>query len=95
MLDMGFERDVRTIVGMTPTSRRTVMFTATWPDSVRELASDFLRDPIRVNVGSEALSANHRVTQVDTHTHTHTHTHIQHGRTRARALSSPGVPQRE
>ena len=64
MLDLGFEKDVRAIVGLTPQKRRTVMFTATWPDSVRELASDFLRDPIRVNVGSEALSANHRVTQV-------------------------------
>ena len=39
------------------------MFTATWPDSVRLIASEFLNDPIRVNVGSETLSANHRVTQ--------------------------------
>ena len=67
MLDMGFEKDVRSIVGLTPRTRRTVMFTATWPDSVRELASDFLRDPVRVNVGSETLSANHRVTQVISH----------------------------
>ncbi|EOD38751.1 hypothetical protein EMIHUDRAFT_70141 [Emiliania huxleyi CCMP1516] len=34
MLDMGFEKDVRTIIGATPASRRTVMFTATWPEAV-------------------------------------------------------------
>jgi len=63
MLDMGFEKDVRNIISLTPPSRRTVMFTATWPDSVRTLAAEFLNDALRVNVGSEALSANHRVTQ--------------------------------
>ena len=30
MLDMGFEKDVRTIIAATPASRKTVMFTATW-----------------------------------------------------------------
>ena len=63
MLDMGFEKDVRSIIGMTAPQRRTVMFTATWPESVRQIASEFLREPIRVNVGSEALTANHRVAQ--------------------------------
>ena len=64
MLDLGFEKDVRSIISLTPSKRRTAMFTATWPDSVRALASEFLQQPVRVNVGSEALSANHRVTQV-------------------------------
>ena len=63
MLDMGFEKDVRSIISMCATDRRTVMFTATWPESIRTLAAEFLKDPIRVNVGSENLSANHRVTQ--------------------------------
>jgi len=63
MLDMGFEKDVRTIIGATPASRRTVMFTATWPEAVRALASEFLRDNVRVNIGSDVLSANHRVSQ--------------------------------
>uniref|UniRef100_A0A7S4B8L6 RNA helicase n=2 Tax=Chrysotila carterae TaxID=13221 RepID=A0A7S4B8L6_CHRCT len=63
MLDLGFEKDVRSIISSTPSSRRTAMFTATWPDSVRALAEEFLANPIRVNVGSESLSANHRVTQ--------------------------------
>ena len=64
MLDMGFEKDVRAIIGLTSAKRRTVMFTATWPDSVRTLASEFLSSPIRVNVGSQDLAANKRITQV-------------------------------
>jgi len=36
---------------------------ATWPEAVRRLASSFLRDPVRVTVGSEDLTANSRVEQ--------------------------------
>ena len=64
MLDMGFEKDVRRIIGLTPPSRRTAMFTATWPELVRALAEEFLTDPIRVNIGSDELAANRRVTQI-------------------------------
>jgi len=39
------------------------MFSATWPEAVRRLANSFLRDPVRVTVGSEDLSANSRVAQ--------------------------------
>ena len=63
MLDMGFEKDVRAIVNLTSASRRTLMFTATWPETIRELASEFLSNPVRVNVGSVDLAANVRVTQ--------------------------------
>jgi len=40
------------------------MFTATWPDSVRALATDFLTTPVTVTVGSGELTANHRVRQI-------------------------------
>mmetsp|Transcript_28967 Transcript_28967/g.72243 ORF Transcript_28967/g.72243 Transcript_28967/m.72243 type:complete len:555 (+) Transcript_28967:89-1753(+) len=64
MLDMGFEKDVRAIIAMTHRERMTVMFTATWPESIRNLAAEFLHaDFVRINVGAETLSANHRVTQ--------------------------------
>jgi len=64
MLDMGFEKDVRAIIAMTSDARKTVMFTATWPDSIRALASEFLnKDYVRINVGADVLTANHRVTQ--------------------------------
>lgn len=66
LLDLGFEKDVRAIVSATaaPPARQTCMFTATWPDGVRKLASDFLTRPITITVGSTELTANHRVKQV-------------------------------
>ncbi|WFD33884.1 RNA helicase [Malassezia cuniculi] len=66
MLDKGFEPDIRAIIGMTLShsdGRHTSMFSATWPPAVRGLAESFMREPIRVTVGSDELSANRRVAQ--------------------------------
>lgn len=47
------------------TLRQTVMFSATWPEEIRNLADKYLcRDMVKVTVGSDELSANHRVTQI-------------------------------
>ena len=64
MLDQGFERDIRQIVGETHKGRQTALFSATWPDSVRELAHSFLTRPIKVTIGSEDLAAGTRITQI-------------------------------
>ena len=68
MLDKGFENDIRKIIGYTKPDRQTMMFSATWPPSVRRLATSFLRDPVRVSVGHAASDetpvANKRVEQV-------------------------------
>lgn len=66
MLDKGFENDIRAIIGHTKEAkeRQTLMFSATWPDAVRRLAGTFQKDPIRVTVGSDDLTANSRVEQV-------------------------------
>jgi len=64
MLDQGFERDIRQIVGETHKGRQTALFSATWPDSVRELAHSFLNRPIKVTIGSEDLAAGTRITQI-------------------------------
>lgn len=40
-----------------------VIVSATWPDAVRKLAASFLRNPVRVTVGSDDLTANSRVEQ--------------------------------
>lgn len=68
MLDTGFEEEVRKIVSSTAsTGRQTLMFTATWPQSVRNLASTFMNDPVKITIGDNAsgeLRANTRVTQV-------------------------------
>ena len=64
MLDMGFEPQIRKIIGQIRPDRQTCMWSATWPKAVRQLASDFQNDFIQVNVGSHDLSANHRITQI-------------------------------
>ena len=64
MLDMGFEPQIRKIIGQIRPDRQTLMWSATWPKEVRNLASDFLNDFIQVNIGSMDLSANHRITQI-------------------------------
>ncbi|KAL6702967.1 RNA-dependent ATPase [Coniothyrium glycines] len=66
MLDKGFEEAIRQIISQTPRDRQTLMFTATWPPSVRELASTFMIAPVRVTIGdnvSGELRANVRIKQ--------------------------------
>ncbi|KAJ8955955.1 hypothetical protein NQ314_006804 [Rhamnusium bicolor] len=64
MLDMGFEPQIRKILGQIRPDRQTLMWSATWPKEVRKLAADFMNDPIHINVGSLNLSANHNILQI-------------------------------
>jgi ATP-dependent RNA helicase DDX5/DBP2 len=64
MLDMGFEPQIRKIIGQIRPDRQTCMWSATWPKDVRQLASDYQTDFIQVNIGSLDLTANHRITQI-------------------------------
>ncbi|WBW72304.1 ATP-dependent RNA helicase Dbp3 [Schizosaccharomyces osmophilus] len=69
MLDTGFEQDIRSIISQTPNplkgeARQTVFYSATWPDSVRSLAATFLKDPVKITIGSEELSASQNITQI-------------------------------
>lgn len=50
MLDMGFINDVRKIVKLVPTNRQTLLFSATMPMAIRELADTFLNQPEYVSV---------------------------------------------
>ena len=50
MLDMGFINDVRKVIKLTPGNRQTMMFSATMPLGVRELADEFLSDAVYVSV---------------------------------------------
>lgn len=66
MLDKGFEEAIRQIISQTPKKRQTLMFTATWPPSVRELASTFMQSPVKITIGdnvSGELRANTRIKQ--------------------------------
>ena len=50
MLDMGFIKDVRRIVGALPARRQTLFFSATMPAEIRRLAGEILRDPVNIEV---------------------------------------------
>jgi ATP-dependent RNA helicase DDX5/DBP2 len=64
MLDMGFEPQIRKIVGQIRPDRQTLMWSATWPKEVQNLSRDFLKDPYEVHVGSMELRANKSITQI-------------------------------
>ncbi len=50
MLDMGFINDVKKIIKLTPDNRQTLLFSATMPIAIRELADSFLTQPKYVSV---------------------------------------------
>jgi superfamily II DNA/RNA helicase len=50
MLDMGFIRDIRKIVAKLPTERQTLLFSATMPQDIAELAKQILKNPASVSV---------------------------------------------
>jgi ATP-dependent RNA helicase RhlE len=50
MLDMGFIRDIKRILKMLPAQRQNLMFSATYSDDIRQLASNFLRNPVALQV---------------------------------------------
>jgi ATP-independent RNA helicase DbpA len=57
LLDMGFEEPIREIVKATPKDRQTLLFSATFPESVREIARVSMRDPAEVTVEGAADAA--------------------------------------
>ena len=68
MLDMGFIHDIRQIVAKLPANRQTLMFSATMPRAIAELAAHMLRDPVKVAVTPEVTTAEkveQRVIRVD------------------------------
>lgn len=44
--------------------RQVLMFSATWPKEVKNLAEEYLNDYLQINIGSLNLSANHNILQV-------------------------------
>ena len=50
MLDMGFFDDIMQIVNRLPKERQTIMFSATMPAKIRQLAKTILRDPVEVKI---------------------------------------------
>ncbi|VAX11018.1 ATP-dependent 23S rRNA helicase DbpA [hydrothermal vent metagenome] len=62
MLDMGFYDDIAAVIAHTPKRRQTLLFSATYPDSIKEMSSQLQRDPVTVTVD---------VTHSDTHIKQH------------------------
>ncbi len=53
MLEMGFVEDIETILALTPSTRQTVLFSATMPKRIDKLASRHLRNPERISIRSK------------------------------------------
>jgi ATP-dependent RNA helicase RhlE len=51
MLDMGFLPAIRRIVGALPRTRQTMCYSATLDANVREIVRDYVRNPVRVEIG--------------------------------------------
>ncbi|MGA7711965.1 MAG: DEAD/DEAH box helicase [Rhizomicrobium sp.] len=57
MLDMGFIRDIRKIVAALPRNRHSMLFSATMPADVEQLARSILHQPVRIDIMPEKRTA--------------------------------------
>lgn len=62
MLDLGFIHDLKKIMSKVPDERQTLLFSATMPKLIADMAGAYLHDPVRVSVAPESTTAE-RVTQ--------------------------------
>ena len=58
MLDIGFIRDVKTIVSLLPQPRQSLFFSATLDDRTKEVMQEFVRNPITVSVKTGSTAEN-------------------------------------
>jgi superfamily II DNA/RNA helicase len=57
MLDMGFIPDIERIFKLTPAAKQTLFFSATMPPEITRLTTQFLSDPVRIEVSRPAQTA--------------------------------------
>jgi len=57
MLDMGFSEDIEAILQAAPTTRQTMLFSATIPARIEKLARKYLDDPVRISLGRDEAAA--------------------------------------
>jgi len=53
MLDMGFLRDIKKIISFMPKQRQNLLFSATFSKEIKKLASEFLHNPMTIEVARE------------------------------------------
>ena len=52
MLNMGFKEDLDAILSQTPLQKNTLLFSATMPREVEEIADNYISNPVRIQIGS-------------------------------------------
>ena len=57
MLDIGFEPDMRRILGSCPKDRQTALYSATIPTAIKTLIWRYMNDPVHVEIEPEQLTA--------------------------------------
>jgi ATP-dependent RNA helicase RhlE len=57
MLDMGFLPDIRRIIALLPKERQNLLFSATFPDEIRNLVKSLLRNPAEVQIAARNAAA--------------------------------------
>ena len=66
MLDLGFVHDLKRITGLLPKQRQSMLFSATLPPTIEDMAQRYLKNPIKVAVKPAATTAE-RVVQTVIH----------------------------
>ena len=56
MLDMGFHEDISSIFSYLDSARQTLLFSATFPESIQKISADVQRDPVEISVDSASDS---------------------------------------
>ena len=63
MLNMGFYKDIKSILSNTPKSKKTWLFSATMPNEVSKIAEQFMKNPYKITVGeknSSSINVSHK-----------------------------------
>ncbi len=63
MLDMGFIHDIKKLMKLMPQQKQTLLFSATFSNDIKKLASGLLKDPVLIEVAKENTTAD-QISQV-------------------------------
>lgn len=64
MLDMGFGKQLETIISELPIPHQTLMLSATFPKNIMELAGKYLNDPVRISIGEQNVVTDNLVQEL-------------------------------
>ncbi len=64
MLDMGFIKDIKTIISKTKETRQTLLFSATMPDEIKELTKTIMKNPTTIKTATKEITADNITEEV-------------------------------